>query len=97
MRSAYQLRHTGVVKSTPALLRDPHGDVVGINRTRDRVARSVLDNGPTTAAALAQALGLTQAAVRRHLDALLADGLVEEREQRVTATRGRGRPARSSP
>jgi predicted ArsR family transcriptional regulator len=64
------------------------------DRTRDRVARTVLENGPTTAAALAEGLGLTPAAVRRHLDALLAEGLVEEREPRPTATRGRGRPAR---
>jgi predicted ArsR family transcriptional regulator len=62
--------------------------------TRDRVARTVLENGPTTAAALAEQLGLTPAAVRRHLDALLADGLVEEREPRRTTVRGRGRPAR---
>ena len=67
---------------------------MGINRTRDRVARTVLETGPTTAAALAEQLGLTPAAVRRHLDALLADGLVEEREPRRTAVRGRGRPAR---
>jgi predicted ArsR family transcriptional regulator len=64
------------------------------DRTRDRVARTVLETGPTTAAALAEQLGLTPAAVRRHLDALLADGLVEEREPRRTAVRGRGRPAR---
>lgn len=64
------------------------------DRTRDRVARTILENGPTTAAALAESLGLTPAAVRRHLDALLGDGLIEEREPRATATRGRGRPAR---
>ncbi len=62
--------------------------------TRDRVARTVLENGPVTAAALAEELGVTPAAVRRHLDALLADGLAEEREPRPTAVRGRGRPAR---
>ena len=63
-------------------------------RTRDRVARSILENGPSTASTLAAQLGLTAPAVRRHLDALLADGLIEEREPRPTATRGRGRPAR---
>jgi predicted ArsR family transcriptional regulator len=68
-------------------------DVVG-NRTRDRVARTVMENGPTTAAVLAEQLGLTPAAVRRHLDALLADGLIEERVPRATTVRGRGRPAR---
>ncbi|WP_104531026.1 helix-turn-helix transcriptional regulator [Streptomyces specialis] len=62
--------------------------------TRRRVARSILDHGPSTAAELADRLGLTQAAVRRHLDALAADGLVEAREKRVYGSRGRGRPAK---
>ena len=62
--------------------------------TRDRVARTILETGPSTTALLAEHLGLTPAAVRRHLDALLAEGLIEEREPRVTAARGRGRPAR---
>jgi predicted ArsR family transcriptional regulator len=64
------------------------------SRTRDRVARTLLENGPMTAAALADDLTLTPAAVRRHLDALLAQGLIEEREPRANAPRGRGRPAR---
>jgi predicted ArsR family transcriptional regulator len=68
--------------------------VLSVDRTRDRVARTILENGPTTAAVLAGGLGLTQAAVRRHLDALLADGLIEERVPRASVTRGRGRPAR---
>jgi predicted ArsR family transcriptional regulator len=62
--------------------------------TRERVARSVLENGPSTAAALAQRLGLTPAAVRRHLDALLAEGMLVAREPRVYGHRGRGRPAK---
>lgn len=61
---------------------------------RDRVARSILDHGPSSAADLAERLGITQAAVRRHLDALIADGLVAGREQRVYGHRGRGRPAK---
>ena len=62
--------------------------------TRNRVARSILSEGPRTAAELATSLGLTPAGVRRHLDALLAEGLVEAREQRVYGHRGRGRPAK---
>lgn len=62
--------------------------------TRNRVARSILAEGPRTAAELASSLGLTPAGVRRHLDALLAEGLVEAREQRVYGHRGRGRPAK---
>jgi len=64
--------------------------------TRQRVARSILDNGPSTAAALAARLDLTPAAVRRHLDQLLEEGAVEAREPRIggQAVRGRGRPAK---
>jgi len=62
--------------------------------TRNRVARLILANGPSTAADLAVRLGVTPAGVRRHLDALLAEGLVEAREQRVYGHRGRGRPAK---
>jgi predicted ArsR family transcriptional regulator len=62
--------------------------------TRDRVARSILINGPSSAAVLAERLELTPAAVRRHLDHLLDEGLVEAREERVYGPRGRGRPAK---
>jgi predicted ArsR family transcriptional regulator len=62
--------------------------------TRDRVARTILENGPSTAAGLAERLDLTPAAVRRHLDQLAAEGIVESREQKVYGARGRGRPAK---
>jgi predicted ArsR family transcriptional regulator len=62
--------------------------------TRQRVARSILVDGPSTAAALAERLHLTPAAVRRHLDQLLEEGAVEAREPRTHAARGRGRPAK---
>lgn len=64
-------------------------------RTRDAVARLILECGPATAADLAEQLELSPAAVRRHLDALVAEGLLEEREPRITAHRGRGRPPRA--
>ncbi|MGQ4411714.1 helix-turn-helix transcriptional regulator [[Kitasatospora] papulosa] len=66
----------------------------GERSTRNRVARSILDHGPSTAADLAKRVGLTQAAVRRHLDTLVSDDVVEAREQRVYGTRTRGRPAK---
>ena len=69
----------------------PHG---GDQSTRQRVARSILVNGPSTAAALAERLDLTPAAVRRHLDLLVEEGAVETREPRSLAARGRGRPAK---
>ena len=62
--------------------------------TRERVVSRILEQGPTTAAALAEQLGLTPAAVRRHLDQLQADGVVAVREPRVAERRGRGRPAK---
>ncbi len=62
--------------------------------TREQVAGSILTHGPSTAAALAERLGLTAAAIRRHLDVLEDQGLVESREQRVYGPRGRGRPAK---
>jgi predicted ArsR family transcriptional regulator len=62
--------------------------------TRGRIARLILENGPVTAAGLSVRLGLTSAAVRRHLDNLVADGMVEPRSARRYAERGRGRPAR---
>ena len=68
----------------------PEGDAP----TRARVARTILENGPSTAADLARRLDLTPAAVRRHLDHLVEEGTVEAAEQRVYGTRGRGRPAR---
>ncbi|CAM5562852.1 Transcriptional regulator OS=Streptomyces alboniger OX=132473 GN=CP975_08170 PE=4 SV=1 [Streptomyces alboniger] len=66
----------------------------GERSTRNRVARSILDHGPSTVADLAKRLGLTQAAVRRHLDALAHENVVEPREQRVYGARTRGRPAK---
>lgn len=66
----------------------------GEQGTRARVARLILENGPVTAASLSSQLGLTPAAIRRHLDHLIADGLIATRLARVYGSRGRGRPAR---
>jgi predicted ArsR family transcriptional regulator len=53
-----------------------------------------LELGPSTAAVLGGRLGLTPAAIRRHLDNLIAEGLVETRTARTYGNRGRGRPAK---
>jgi predicted ArsR family transcriptional regulator len=66
----------------------------GDESTRERVVRSILVNGPSTAADLAERLDLTPAAVRRHLEHLLDEGALEARDPRPTASRGRGRPAK---
>lgn len=65
-------------------------------RTRDAVVRLIQQSGPQTAAALAERLELSPAAIRRHLDALVTDGIVAEAASRPSARRprGRGRPAR---
>jgi predicted ArsR family transcriptional regulator len=99
------LRHTDVVKKV-GLAQDARGTTgAGVSHgqdglrgsesgTRGRIARLILENGPITAAGLSARLGLTPAAVRRHLDNLLADGMVEARTARTYGSRGRGRPAR---
>jgi predicted ArsR family transcriptional regulator len=62
--------------------------------TRARIARLILEHGPVTAAGLSGRLDVTPAAVRRHLDNLLADGMIEAKQARCYGSRGRGRPAR---
>ncbi len=99
MSLSEELRNNGVVKNVGEVREPPAGVpqeefVTGERSTRNRVARSILDHGPSTVAELAGRLGLTQAAVRRHLDALVTDGVVEAREQRVYGARTRGRPAK---
>ncbi|HEX2824431.1 MAG TPA: metalloregulator ArsR/SmtB family transcription factor [Streptosporangiaceae bacterium] len=62
--------------------------------TRGQVARLILELGPSTAGTLGGRLGLTPAAIRRHLDNLIAEGLIETRTARTYGNRGRGRPAK---
>jgi len=65
-------------------------------RTREVVARAILEGGPATAADLARRFKITAAGVRRHLDALVDEGILEARDPHVrsVASRGRGRPAK---
>jgi predicted ArsR family transcriptional regulator len=81
----------GHAPSVPAQPGIPAGSERG---TRARIARLILENGPVTAAGLSTRMNLTPAAVRRHLDNLLADGMIEARTARRPASRGRGRPAK---
>ena len=92
-----ELRHTGVVKNYQRVTSNAAGVPQSVETdasTRHRVASSILEHGPSTAAELAERLGLTPAAIRRHLDVLLASGQLEARERRVYGARGRGRPAK---
>lgn len=105
LRCVVEIRNTSVVKNAAALpdfepeLEPADAPVSGVpagsdGRTRDRVARLLLEHGPATAAQLGAELGLSPAAVRRHLDAMLADGDAIAREQPVRRNRRRGRPAK---
>jgi predicted ArsR family transcriptional regulator len=80
---------TGESEAQPA-----GGHPVTERSTRARIARLILEHGTATAAGLSERLGLTPAAIRRHLDGLLADGMIEAREARCYGARSRGRPAR---
>jgi predicted ArsR family transcriptional regulator len=86
------------LSAAPAQPTTGHSGVGGYpgteRETRARIARLILEHGPVTAAGLSGRLGLTPAAVRRHLNNLLADGMIEAREARCYGSRGRGRPAR---
>lgn len=62
------------------------------SRTRDRVLRVVSQVGPVSIPGLVERLGLTETAVRRQVDLLHADGLVESRD--ASGPRRRGRPAK---
>jgi predicted ArsR family transcriptional regulator len=61
----------------------------------ERVARALLQSGSATASELAEALGMTPAGIRRHLAALVDEGLVVAHDRAPygpTPKRGRGRP-----
>lgn len=62
--------------------------------TRQTVLDLVIERGPVTSGALAKMLGLTTAAVRRHITTLEDLGDIEEHEVAPLGPRGRGRPAR---
>jgi predicted ArsR family transcriptional regulator len=76
------LGNTGVVKS-----------VAESSGTRERVLALLLALGPSTAATLAEQLDVTSTGIRRHLDALLAEGVIATREPRRRVVT-RGRPAK---
>lgn len=65
--------------------------------TRQRVLRTVSEQGPITAVELAERLEVTPTAIRRHLDALVDEGQLTERDaaRDQHGERRRGRPARS--
>lgn len=66
---------------------------MGETSTRERILRDVSTLGPITTSALVDRLGLTETAVRRHVENLHAEGLIEAHD--TAPRRGRGRPAKS--
>lgn len=64
------------------------------DKTRDLVARAILESGPATAAALAKKLDITPAGIRRHLDALISEGVLSAKDPYQSKERGRGRPSK---
>ena len=90
--------HTDVVKTAAAPDRAVTAPVSadrGEGRTREAVIQLLLSDAPITAADLAARLGISSAAVRRHLDQLVAEGAAVSRDAPARVHRGRGRPARS--
>lgn len=72
---------------------DATPEMHGQDGARGEVVRQLLVDGPSTATQLAAAIGVSGTAVRRQLDALVADGSVTTRHETVRGVRGRGRPA----
>jgi predicted ArsR family transcriptional regulator len=91
-----ELRYVCVVKNAALLAEQvPSGGPGGTDRrTRDRLTELLLERGAATASELGAELGLSPAGIRRHLDAMLADGFVVARERATRGPRGRGRPAK---
>src|SRR5688500_15394114 len=59
-----------------------------MERTRDEVVRILHDSGPCSVAEVAESVGVSAGSVRRHLDLMVAEGLVEMQLERQP----RGRP-----
>lgn len=93
MRTATALAATATGSPAPlgAIPEAPGGE----GGTRETICRLLMESGPQTAAQLAQRLGISAVAVRRHLDALIERGDVGEADPRRAMRRGRGRPARA--
>jgi len=60
-----------------------------MERTRDEVLRLLHERGECSVSELAETIGVSDGSVRRHLDVMVAEGLLESRIVRIP----RGRPA----
>ena len=89
-RLAHEVQQPPVSLANPAA-----GSSRSDGGTREEVVRLLFERGALTANDLANALGLSAAAIRRHLDGLLDRELIEPALLRGQRTRGRGRPAKA--
>lgn len=93
MEAAVEFRHNGVVKigegASSAVAAAPALD----GHTRSAIIR-LLTEGPVTATAIGDRLGISAAGVRRHLDALIEAGDAEASAAAAWQHSGRGRPAK---
>ena len=62
--------------------------------TREAILNLLLKDGPLAATDLAERLSMSAAGVRRQIDPLEEEGLVETAPERIKKARGRGRPAK---
>ncbi|MBF6470306.1 MULTISPECIES: helix-turn-helix transcriptional regulator [Nocardia] len=68
--------------------------VGGEGHTRAAIVQLLLEEGPITATAIGNKLGLAPAGVRRHLDALIDSGQARAGRSAPWQQKGRGRPAK---
>lgn len=59
-----------------------------MERTRDEILRLLHERNDCSVAELAEAIGVSDGSIRRHIDLMVADGLLESRLERIP----RGRP-----
>ncbi|WP_084482528.1 helix-turn-helix transcriptional regulator [Nocardia amikacinitolerans] len=64
------------------------------HHTRAAIVQLLLEEGPITATAIGNKLGLAPAGVRRHLDALIDSGQARASRSAPWQQKGRGRPAK---
>jgi predicted ArsR family transcriptional regulator len=89
-----EFRHNSVVKFGPDSGAAKSATTSADRRTRGAIVQLLLESGPITAGEIGEALGISAAGVRRHLDALLDAGEAQSSAAAAWQHNGRGRPAK---
>ncbi|WP_051178679.1 helix-turn-helix transcriptional regulator [Nocardia concava] len=89
LRNAQQTGHQNAGARSAAA-----SGTAGEGHTREAVIKLLLEEGPITATAIGERLGLSPAGVRRHLDALIESGEARATRSAPWQQKGRGRPAK---